>query len=251
MSFCDECFKGVTHEGTPKGKWEKIGGIDCYVGIPSGIEYPKDKVLLFLSDVFGMQLINNQLLVDDFADNGILTYGVDYFFGEPIPADAMQPGSTFDRDAWREKHGYQITRPAVDAVVAALKEKGVMAFGTTGYCFGAAYAVPLAIENVTQVTAVSHPSRLKVPEDLEKYCSVSKAPFLINSCEEDAMFPAEAQAKADVIFGDGKFAPGYRREYFPGCKHGFAVRGDMSDPMVKAGKEGAFKSTVDWIKKYL
>lgn len=44
-----------------QGKWEKIGGIDCYVGIPSGIEYPKDKVLLFLSDVFGMQLINNQV----------------------------------------------------------------------------------------------------------------------------------------------------------------------------------------------
>ncbi|KAJ3985624.1 alpha/beta-hydrolase [Lentinula detonsa] len=250
MSFCDDCFKGVTHEGTPKGKWEKIGGIDCYVGTPS-VDYPKDKALLFLPDVFGMQLINNKLLVDDFAANGILTFGLDYFFGEPIPADAMQSGSAFDRDAWKEKHGYEHTRPAVDAVIAALKEKGIKAFGTTGYCFGAPFAVSLAIENVTKVTIVSHPSRLKVPEDLEKYRSVSKAPLLINSCEEDAMFPAEAQAKADEIFGNGKFAPGYKREYFPGCRHGFAVRGDMSDPRVKAGKEGAFKSTVEWIKMYL
>ncbi|KAJ3997862.1 dienelactone hydrolase [Lentinula boryana] len=250
MSFCDDCFKGVTHEGTPKGKWEKIGGIDCYVGTPP-VDYPKDKALLFLSDVFGMQLINNKLLVDDFAANGILTFGLDYFFGEPIPADAMQSGSAFDRDAWKNKHGYEQTRPAVDAVIAALKEKGINAFGTTGYCFGAPFSVSLAIENVTKVTAVSHPSRLKVPEDLEKYLSVSKAPLLINSCEEDAMFPAEAQAKADEIFGNGKFAPGYKREYFPGCKHGFAVRGDTSDPRVKAGKEGAFKSTVEWIKMYL
>jgi hypothetical protein len=51
------------------------------------------------------------------------------------------------------------------------------------------------------------------------------------------MFPAEARAKADEIFGDGKFGPGYKREYFSGCTHGFSVRGDMTDPLVKAGKE--------------
>ncbi|KAE9403608.1 alpha/beta-hydrolase [Gymnopus androsaceus JB14] len=251
MSFCDDCFKGVTHEGTPKGTWQEIGGINCYVGTPSDVEYPKDKALLFLSDVFGMQLVNNQLLIDDFAANGILTFGVDYLFGDGIPADAMGPDSTFDRDAWRERHGYDRTRAAVDAVIAALKEKGITTFAANGYCFGAVYAVALAIENGIQATIVTHPSRLKVPEDLEKYFSVSKAPFLINSCEVDAAFPIEAQAKADEIFGDGKFAPGYKREYFAGCKHGFAVRGDMSDPNVKAGKEGAFKSTVDWVKKYL
>jgi hypothetical protein len=44
------------------------------------------------------------------------------------------------------------------------------------------------------------------------------------------MFPPEAQAKADEIFAG--FAPGYKREYFDGCTHGFAVRGDLSDPKV-------------------
>ena len=39
------------------GKWEKIGGVDTYVATPSG-DYPKDKVILFLTDVFGPQLIN-------------------------------------------------------------------------------------------------------------------------------------------------------------------------------------------------
>lgn len=63
------------------------------------------------------------------------------------------------------------------------------------------------------------------------------------------MFPLESQAKADEIFG--KFEPGYKREYFEGCTHGFAVRGDLSDPKVKAGKEGAFKAAAEWIIKYL
>jgi hypothetical protein len=53
------------------------------------------------------------------------------------------------------------------------------------------------------------------------------------------------------MLGDDKFAPGYKREYFPKCTHGFAVRGDLSIPEVKAGKEGAFKAAVEWFIKYM
>lgn len=76
-------------------------------------------------------------------------------------------------------------------------------------------------------------------------------PLLINSCTVDSQFPIPAQEKADQILGNGKFEPGYKREYFDGCTHGFAVRGDLSDPKVKAGKEGAFKATVEWFFKYI
>ena len=31
----------------------------------------------------------------------------------------------------------------------------------------------------------------------------------------------------------------------------FQVRGDISDPKVKAGREGAFKASVEWFIKYL
>lgn len=41
------------------GKIEQIGGVESYVAIPTG-DYPKDKVILFLSDVFGIPLINNK-----------------------------------------------------------------------------------------------------------------------------------------------------------------------------------------------
>ena len=39
------------------GEWKKIGGVDAYVATPSG-DYSKDKVILFLTDVFGPQVIN-------------------------------------------------------------------------------------------------------------------------------------------------------------------------------------------------
>ena len=72
---------GVIHEGTPKGpvavtfellntpiltslpsagKWEKLGGVDCYVAAPT-IDYPKDKAVLFMADIFGAQLVNAQV----------------------------------------------------------------------------------------------------------------------------------------------------------------------------------------------
>ncbi|KAI0053185.1 hypothetical protein FA95DRAFT_1552670 [Auriscalpium vulgare] len=37
------------------------------------------------------------------------------------------------------------------------------------------------------------------------------------------MFPPDKQGKADAVLGSGKFAPGYKREYFKGCGHGFTV----------------------------
>ena len=66
------------------------------------------------------------------------------------------------------------------------------------------------------------------------------------------MFPIPAQVEADVILGGGsKTSELYQREYFAGCEHGFALRGDLSKPEVKAGKEGAFKATVEFFLKHL
>ncbi|KAG0698247.1 dienelactone hydrolase [Suillus ampliporus] len=249
MSFCKHCIQGVRHEGEPQGKLETIGGVDCYVATPA-VDYPKDKVVLFLPDVFGIELINAKLLADDFATNGFKVVAIDYLNGDALPGDAMN-SPTFDFMGWLGKHGAEQTRPALDKVIAALKEQGVTKFGSTSYCFGGRYTFDLAFENIIQCAVVSHPSFLKIPADLETYFAKAKAPLLINSCETDMMFPLEAQAKADEIFGDGKFAAGYKREYFPGCTHGFAVRGDMSLPLVKAGKEGSFKASVEFFLEHL
>ncbi|KAH7908400.1 dienelactone hydrolase [Hygrophoropsis aurantiaca] len=251
MTLCDDCFKGVRHEGVPEGQLETIGGVPCYVGTPSG-EYDKDAVVLFLTDVFGMSYINNKLLVDSFAQNGLKVVCPDLFGGDPIPGDMLGPdGNRVDVAAWKTRHPLQECRPTIDKVVAALKDTGIVRFGSTSYCFGAPFTFQLACENITKVSVTAHPSALAIPEDLEKYAQTSKAPLLINSCTTDAPFPPDAQAKADEILGGGKFAPGYQREYWDGCSHGFAVRGDLSDPKVKAGKEGAFLKSVEFFKKHL
>lgn len=251
MSFCADCVKGFIHEGVPQGKVEAIAGIPTYIAIPEEEVYPKDTVVLFLSDVFGIELVNNKLLADDFARNGWKVVIPDLYNGDPIPKDAFNPGENFDIMKWFQSgHTPAEIRPTIDKVIAALKEEGVTKFLATGYCFGARFVFDLAFDKVIAVSVVSHPSLVEVPQDFEKYLSTAEAPFLINSASNDDRFPLEAQAKADEILGDGKFAPGYKREFFDGCDHGFAVRGDLSNPKVKAGKEGAFKATVTWFKTH-
>jgi len=249
MSLCKDCISGVRHEGVPEGKIEKIRGVECYVATPA-VDYAKDKVILFLPDAFGIPLVNNRLLADDFSRNGFKVVIPDIFAGDPVPDDAFNSGN-FDLGGWFSRHSAESWQNVVDTVVAALKEQGVTRFGTTGYCFGAQPAFYLAFKNESHVTVVAHPTALKAPEDFEKYKAVSKAPLLINSCETDPQFPKESQAIADEILGGGKFTPGYERKYWDGCTHGFAIRGDLSDPKVKAGKEEAFTATVEAFQKYL
>jgi dienelactone hydrolase len=83
----------------------------------------------------------------------------------------------------------------------------------------------------------------------QTYCDKANAPLLINGCTHDPVFPPEDQEKADQILAD--YAPGYKREYWEGASHGFALKGDLSDPIVLAAAEGAFKSTMEWLFKHL
>ena len=57
------------------------------------------------------------------------------------------------------------------------------------------------------------------------YVEKSKAPLLINTCENDELFPKSMCEEADKKFAS--FAPGYRRTYYEGVSHGFATRGDL------------------------
>ncbi|KAA1477425.1 alpha/beta-hydrolase [Dentipellis sp. KUC8613] len=249
MSLCAQCFEGVKHEGTPTGTITTLAGISTYVATPPGA-YAKDKVVLYLTDVFGLQLVNNRLLADSFAANGLRVVLPDLFDGEPIPEDALEPGNTFDRVAWRARHGPETARPRVDKAIAALRAEGVTRIGAVGFCYGGRLVFDLAFDHAVEVAVGTHPSGLDIA-DIDKYASEATAPLLLNTAEVDSAFPAEKQAHADAVLGGGKFKPGYERTYWEGCKHGFAVRGDLSDPKIKEGKEGSFKATVEWFGKHL
>ncbi|KAF7798573.1 hypothetical protein EIP86_009795 [Pleurotus ostreatoroseus] len=214
----------------------------------------------------GSKLTRPQLLADDFARNGFKTVIPDWFNGDPI---TDFNNAEFLLEEWNARHGPETWKGLVDEVAASLRALGVTRIATAGYCVGAQPAIYLALKNESVATILSHPTRVACPDDLLTYKEKSKAALLINSCEFDSYFGREKQALADEIFGGGKFSPGYEKTYWEGCTHGFSIQGDLvsgtdalgdrdahaggiqSDPKVKAGKEGAFMASVNFLKKYL
>jgi len=248
--LCDGCFKGARHEGVAEGNFETIAGVGCYVGVPPG-DYVKDKVVLLLTDVFGLISINNQLLADDFARNGYKTIAPDILNNDPIPNLDMIHNPNFDRDAFMASHSPETWMSSVDKVVEALKADGVTRIATAGYCWGAPPSIYLACKRESHAVFLAHPSLLEIPGDIEKYKMQSGAPLLIHSCENDPTFSDKNAAIVDSILGEGKFTPGYERTHWRGVEHGFASRGDLNDPKTKAAKEGAFEAAVKFFNKYL
>lgn len=62
------------------------------------------------------------------------------------------------------------------------------------------------------------------------------------------MYPPESQKAGDDVLGDGGMEKKglYRRKYWAGCNHGFAVRADMSVDSQRKGKEESFEESVNW-----
>lgn len=172
---------------------------------------------------------------------------------------------TVDLPAWVSRHGRDFTRPIIDKVIDGLKQDGATRFAATGYCFGGLltvdlkfeielihisgrYVFDLGFDNAISTSIATHPSMLECPGDFESYVSKSAAPLLLNTGGLDVYFPPKIYGTIDTIF-EG-FAPGYKRTLYEGCAHGFAVRGDISDPKVKQAKESAFEESIKWLKKY-
>ena len=61
MSLGKCCVSGSIHEGEPTGKIIELSGHRVYVATPEEGKGSKDKALLFLTDVFGIDLINNKV----------------------------------------------------------------------------------------------------------------------------------------------------------------------------------------------
>lgn len=71
--------------GKPDGKFEEVGGRRTYVApAPDG---SKAKTLIYLTDMFGVDLLNHQLLADTYARGGFHVLMPDILDGDSLPAE--------------------------------------------------------------------------------------------------------------------------------------------------------------------
>ena len=69
------------------------------------------------------------------------------------------------------------------------------------------------------------------------------------NAETDEIFPAERRHATEAILAKNKAV--YESKLYGGTVHGFAVRGDLSDPRVKYAKEAAFAQATLWFDEHL
>ncbi|KAH6874135.1 hypothetical protein BKA70DRAFT_1351029 [Coprinopsis sp. MPI-PUGE-AT-0042] len=246
----DCCAKSIKHLGEATGKTIDIDSIPTYLAEPPIEPKGKKQILLFFSDVYGPLSLNNQLLQDFFASNGLfllrcdaicsmvrlkglhrLLYTMDKYVGKP---DA-------ERDAWLNR----ICEIAEEAwphwVEAVRKIYGDDAtYTAAGHCFGASPIMELAATDKIVAAAFAHP--VLVTED--HFRNVKK----YGSPEDDFTFSTESRRRGVDILTETKAV--YYMQVFGGVTHGFATKGDISVPHIRHAKEESARSVVNWFIRW-
>jgi dienelactone hydrolase len=78
---CPSCIGGFAHDGQPQGTIETVAKLQTYIAKPTSAP-AKPGIILIIPDAFGLPLINNKLLADDYAERtGRTVYLPDFMFG--------------------------------------------------------------------------------------------------------------------------------------------------------------------------
>lgn len=232
------CAEGFKHTGTPAGKLIDIDGVETYVTGDESLA--STKTIFFLSDVLGHKFENGQLLADEYAKAGYFVVSPDVFKKDPAP---LNPHKGFDlfKD-WLPKHGPADMDERVKSIFKAVKAKyqPKVIYGI-GFCYTAKFILHLLAVPEFQAAAIYHPSAVTAEE-----FKAIKAPLYVGTSETDEIFPAPLRRHAEDGLLEAKVP--YRVTLNYGTDHGFAIRGDLSNPWVTFAREQAFSDTLNWFK---
>ncbi|OWO99356.1 hypothetical protein B2J93_8753 [Marssonina coronariae] len=236
------CASGVLTGTNSTGKFETVGGINTYLAYPPRkSENNTDVAILYLSDIFGVQLVNNRLLADSFALAGYFVAEPDLFGGDAIPVDGLSDPS-FNFTAWNERHPPEVIDAIVASTIASLRQEyGVKKIVATGYCFGGKYIARfLAPGKGLDAGFTAHPSNV-VDSEWEGI----DAPLSIAYGQLDASNTPSQRAAAEAIFISKNAT--FQTTLYAGAEHGFAVRTNLTDPLKAFAQESAYIQAVAFV----
>ncbi|KAK6340698.1 hypothetical protein TWF696_009021 [Orbilia brochopaga] len=263
----------------PDGKFEEIYGRKTYVApAPDG---SKTKTLIYITDMFGVELMNHQMLADTYAKGGFHVLMPDFLDGDGLPADfmqtvepklAVQETLTSVMKAKNQattmatmgpkgiKHREAVSKPKIDAFIAGVrKDPAVAKIGVVGTCWGGRHAI-LQARKDTGVDAVAalQPSSTATA-DWEQV----SVPVYLAFGEKDTIVPISATGAlsslpVSALAVDGiidvlekKTDLDKEIRIFPNQVHGFTHRGDYSSDEDRKAMDEAAEAVIGWFNKYL
>lgn len=303
ISTCASCFAGAIRHGRPAGHMETLHGVSTYVtrGDPSssfsseaatGLSRStshSNSTIVFLTDGFGFNLVNNKLLADQYASRtGFRVLMPNILPGGGVPLAVLGFSAIMGtsvrwwdlvghtKRAWASLRlmsilvpfGFRVRRkyPAVVRYVRALRRLLPLGakLGIAGFCLGGNWSSRICAEAATdeggggQASSLvnahftAHPSGLSAA-DIANCAARFRVPFSVALGDHDIMLPlAEAhrvEAGLREVFRD---APD-RTEVviYERCGHGFALRADPSQTEENDGAERAQEQAVAWFRRFL
>jgi dienelactone hydrolase len=259
---CPDCFKGGVHDhGTPTGREETLYGKRCYVASGPATSTSKSAIL-FLTDAFGLGLVNNKLLADRYAaQTGFKVVVPDIIPGGPAPLWLMDSMDVLAApvnwlDIWgqlRRIYSAFFVIPVLGSFIYRAAPGGafpeVLKFaramradlpagakmGVSGFCWGGFGSTKLCTETAVEggserlidAQFCAHPSFLKAPDMVVDAVSKLKVPYSMAIGDKDF-----AMAKAQVLETEAALkqkvgepeANNYEIKMYPGCPHGVSHR---------------------------
>jgi dienelactone hydrolase len=134
-----------------------------YISYPPG-RNTSAKALLYVTDIFGVPLLQNKLLADSLAANDYLVVMPDLFKGDAISVEEQEAG--LNLTDWIGQHPPAEIDSIINTTIEYMRsEFDVEKIGGLGYCFGGKY-VPrfLTASGGIDVGFIAHPSSLTEQE---------------------------------------------------------------------------------------
>lgn len=182
------------------------------------------------------------MIADEYAAKGYYVVVPDLFHDDPVK---LNPPAGWDlAKDWLPQHSIPQTQPVVDKIVEGVRAKYNPKFSVAiGFCFGAKYAIRLLGTGYIQAVSVFHPSLVELDE-----VKAIKGNLLITAPDDDYIYTTELRHATEVVLKELGSTKGikYRQNVLHSIGHGFAIRGDISDPWIKYSKEKAFRDTIEW-----
>lgn len=238
MAPVDEpCCLGTVKQGELKGRTAELGPLTTYV---TGTEKADGGAVLLIPDIYGFGIPNTRLFADQLAEQGFFVLLPDIFHGDPWDAE----GDWNKFGEWREKHPQgpqmlQLDRLLTD-VHQQYKPKTVSCIG---FCWGGRHVTILAASDKVSAGVVAHGSFVTT-----ELVQQVKQPILFLFADNDPQIDEDLRKEIESILESKTFPT--KGKFYPGCGHGFTIRGDASDPKQAKGAADAFAETVSWLRSH-
>ncbi|KAL1801712.1 hypothetical protein ACET3X_002054 [Alternaria dauci] len=286
---CPDCFRGGVSTSHPTGKEAIIHGVPTYVAEPPGGATPKG-IIVFITDAFGWDFVNNRVLCDHYAKSGCAVYCPDFMNGRALSPSIMPAMErVLEPSSWVHTifiKPFTVLRCLYHVVPWMLTckpsktEAGVVRFfqalrtspppfattdlkiGAAGFCWGGKHTIELAKDHPGH-RVPRHATRMH-PEPLIDAAFVAhptfikvpddveaiKVPISWSVGEEDLQMKAHDIQTMKRILEEKTDAQ-HDVQIIPGAIHGFAVRTHPEDKVQMDAAQRAEDQAVAWFSRWL